>query len=129
MQILTFLIRDKYYAIGIDLVETIQNKGAMTPVPKAKKMVLGLISSRGSVIPVINMRLLLEGDDRNPDFNKYILVNVGSEKLALAVDDIEDVIDIDESAIEYLDKEEVVSLVKFQGNLLTLLNRKQLERI
>jgi len=129
MQILTFLLRGEQFAIDITLVDTIQNKMPITPVPKSKKYVIGLISNRGSVIPIINTSLILNGKDTTNTFEKFIIINLGNEKLALAVNDIDDVLEIEQKTIENINNEEDFSIVKVNSNIITLLTYKQLQKI
>ncbi|HEY5588345.1 MAG TPA: chemotaxis protein CheW [Candidatus Paceibacterota bacterium] len=129
MQILTFLLRGEQFAIDIKLVDTIQNKMPITPVPKSKKYVIGLISNRGSVIPIINTSLILNAEDTTNTFEKFIIINLGNEKLALAVNDIDDVLEIEQKTIENIDNDEDFSIVKVNSNIITLLTYKQLQKI
>ena len=129
MQILTFLLKEDKYAIGIDLIETIENITTIIPIPKSKKTIIGLISSRGNVIPVINTSILLNRSETDNDFKKLIITNINDEKLALAVDDIDDVITIDDSSIEFLKQDETISIVRVNSAILTLLNKNQLDKI
>lgn len=128
MKILTFILNREKYAIGVDMVSTIENVTQITPIPKSKEIIIGLISSRGCVIPVINTNLLLNNNSNN-DFNKFIITNIKDEKLALAVDDIEDVLDIEESDIEFINKDSNISVVTINSAIITLLNKNQLEAI
>ena len=129
MRILTFLLMEEQFAIDIALVDTIENKMPITPVPKSKDYVIGLISNRGSVIPVINMRLILNDKDINNIFEKFIIINLGNEKLALAVDEINDVLEIQEENITKINKDEDFSVVNINSNVITLLTYKQLKKI
>jgi len=129
MQILTFLLNDELFAIDITLVDTIENKMPITPVPNCKKYVIGLISNRGSVIPVINTSLILNDNNANNIFEKFIIINLGNEKLALAVNEIDDVLEIEEKTIENINNDEDFSIVNVNSNVITLLTYKQLKKI
>lgn len=129
MQILTFFINDKAYAIDVALIDSIENIMIITPIPKANKQIMGLISNRGSVIPVINTALLLKEKVVTVDFRKLIITNVGNEKIALAVEDIEDVMNIEENNIEVIDKEKNIIVVKIDSILLQLINKVHLSNI
>ena len=129
MQILTFLLREEQFAIDINLVDTIENKMPITPVPKSKKYVTGLISNRGNVIPVINTSLILNDKDTDNVFEKFIIINLENEKLALAVNDIDDVLDIEEKNIEAINNDGNFSIANINSNIITLLTYKQLKKI
>ncbi|MGV8983723.1 chemotaxis protein CheW [Clostridium sp.] len=129
MQILTFLLGEELFAIDITLVNTIEKKMPITSVPKSKKYVIGLISNRGSVIPVINTGLILNDKDTTNAFEKFIIINLGNEKLALAVNDIDDVLDIEEKNIKNVNGDENFSIINVNSNIITLLTYKQLKEI
>lgn len=129
MQILTFLLNDEQFAIDITLVDTLKNKMPVTPVPNSKKYIIGLISNRGSVIPVINTSLLLHENNSNNIFEKFIIINLGNEKLALAVNEIDDVLQIEEKNIENINNDEDFSIINVNSNIITLLTYKQLKKI
>jgi|GEM_PF-2007183 len=129
MQILTFLIENEPFALDITLVDTIQNKMPITPVPNSKKYVIGLISNRGNVIPVINTSLMLDADTTDNIYEKFIIINLGNEKLALAVNEIDDVLEIEEKDIENINKDEDFSIVNINSNVITFLTYKQLQKI
>jgi len=129
MQILTFVLNSQPYAIDITLVDTIEDKMPITPVPKSKRYVAGLISNRGSVIPVIDTDMFMNGSDRKSIFEKFIIINMGDEKLALAVDDIDDVLDVNPEDIQPLDFDDSVSIVNVNATIITLLTDKQLTKI
>lgn len=129
MQILTFLLGEELFAIDITLVNTIEKKMPITSVPKSKKYVIGLISNRGSVIPVINTSLILNDKETTNTFEKFIIINLGNEKLALAVNDIDDVLDIEEKNIKNVNGDENFSIINVNSNIITLLTCKQLKKI
>lgn len=129
MQVLTFTLGTELFAVSIDLVDTIENLTQYTIVPKAKKILIGLISIRGRVIPVLNARMLLNRATDEFEFKKLIITKLNHDKLAIAVDDIEDVIEIDENDIEQIGGDETVSVVKINSELVTMLNKKKLEKI
>lgn len=129
MQILTFKLNRALYAIDIDLVDTIENKMPITAVPRSKDWVMGLISNRGRVIPVIDTSLFLNIRSSSEVFEKFIIVNFGKEKLALAVSEIDDVLDIDGSAIETLRFDENISVVNVNSTVINLVTDNQLKKI
>jgi len=129
MQILTFLLKDEQFALDIALVDTIQNKMPITPVPNSKKYVIGLISNRGNVLPVIDTSLMLDDTVIDNIYEKFIILNLGNEKLALAVNEIDDVLEIEEKAIENINKDENLSIINVNSNVITFLTYKQLQKI
>jgi purine-binding chemotaxis protein CheW len=129
MQILTFLLNEEKFAVDINLVDTIEHKMPITTVPKSKKYVIGLISNRGNVIPVINTSLILNQKEQTNDFKKLIIVNLENYKFALAVNEIDDVVDIEMEDIKKVDENETLSVVKLNSNIITVLTYNELKNI
>lgn len=129
MQILTFILGKEKFAVDISLVDTIENKMSLTTVPKAKKYVTGLISTRGTVIPVINTSLILDKKEQINVFEKLIIINLGNNKFALEVDEIDDVLDINTDDIKKVNGNENLSVIKVNSNIITLLTYNELSKI
>ncbi|GBF23098.1 purine-binding chemotaxis protein CheW [Candidatus Gastranaerophilus sp. (ex Termes propinquus)] len=58
-KLLTFLLDDESYGIPITKVKEIIGMLAITKIPHAPKFLKGIINLRGSVIPVVDLRLKL----------------------------------------------------------------------
>ncbi len=56
MKILTFTLADKHYGLKIDQVLRVIAMRPPTPVPETADFVEGVISLRGKIIPLINLR-------------------------------------------------------------------------
>lgn len=129
MQVLTFFLGEECFAIDITLVDTIENQMPLTPVPKSKKYITGLINNRGSVIPVINTHLILNDRDSDDNCEKLIIIHLDNQKIALAVSEIDDVLDIENEYIEKVNGDENLSVINVNSNIMTLLTYKQLKKI
>ncbi|GAU76298.1 chemotaxis protein CheW [Fusibacter sp. 3D3] len=129
MQILIFIIKEKEYAIEINRVDTIEKLETMTYIPKARKEIMGLISSRGHIITVMDTSKIVKQMISHEVLKKLIIITVRGEKIALAVTDIEDVVDIDEQNLEFVDDDKEVSVVKINGRVVMLLNENQLNKL
>ena len=129
MQILTFLLGENRFAIDVTLVDTIDNLKPVTTVPKCKAYVIGLISNRGNVLPVINTSMLLNQMATDIAIEKLIIVNLGHEKIALAVTEIDDVLDIDDETIQKLDTDDNPSIINFNSEVITLVTYHELLKI
>ena len=129
MQILTFLIDEEKFAVDIGLVDTIEKSMPITQVPGAKKYVTGLISNRGDVIPVINSGLILNKKEPKDAFENLIIVNVENDKFALAVNEIDDVMDIEPEDIKKVNGENSMPVVKVNSDIITVLTYGELKKI
>lgn len=119
MQVLTFITSKKKYAIPIELVETIENKSNLTIIPKSKDEMLGLTSIRGGVVPVINAGSILTGKP-SVELAKLIVLHHGNEKYALAVDDVDDVLDVDDEDVKMINDDETLRVIKHEEELMYL---------
>ena len=101
IELLTFIIAGEQYAVSIDhLVEIITPRGA-TPVPNADPTIVGIISLRGTMVTVIDVRRKL----RHPQAGigndtRIIVAERGSEVLGFEVDRVLRVVKVDSAAIE-----------------------------
>ncbi len=129
MQVLIFIIKEKAYAIEINRVDTIEKLEEMTYIPKSKKEIMGLISSRGRVITVIDTSMLVKQSVSQDELKKLIVLTVRGEKIALAVTDIEDVIDIEPQNIEFVDDHNEISVINVNDEVVMFLNENQLDKI
>jgi purine-binding chemotaxis protein CheW len=92
---LSFRIAKEEYAIEIRHVTEIVGIQKITEVPDMPRYVKGVINLRGSVIPVVDVRLRfniepIEYDDRTC----LIVVNVNDSPIGLVVDAVKEVISI-----------------------------------
>lgn len=55
--LLTFTFDDQRYALPLHAVDRVVRMVAVTPLPKAPNIILGVVNIQGRIIPVINMRL------------------------------------------------------------------------
>jgi purine-binding chemotaxis protein CheW len=100
-QFLTFTLDKEEYGIEILRVQEIKGYSAITPIPNTPPHVKGVLNLRGTVVPVIDLRLRfgLPAADYT-QFTVIIVVNVGTKIVGLLVDAVSDVLDIDESQRE-----------------------------
>lgn len=104
MQIITFTLRDKHYAIATDKVEEISKKINSTLVPNAPDWVEGVINLRGNVVTLLNLSKLLHQED-SVCYNNIIIIHKEDEKIGLMVTDVQQVMDVDIEDIQKIDKE------------------------
>lgn len=101
LQYLTFVIADEVYGIPIGTVAEIIGLQKITTVPDRRPYVKGVINLRGTVIPVIDVRVRIAMDPVRVDERTCIVVVQLDETLVgLLVDRIADVIDVMSGEIE-----------------------------
>ena len=97
---LTFQIAKEIYAIEIRHITEIVGIQKITEVPDMPSYVKGVINLRGSVIPVVDVRLRFNKEDiPYTDRSCLIVVTINDELVGLAVDTVKEVISIDDENI------------------------------
>ena len=104
---LTFALGREGYGIEILKVQEIIGMMDVTKVPKAPAFIRGIINLRGSVIPVVDLRMKF-GMEQKADSEKtcVIVVNVSSDGnakrviMGIIVDEVSEVLDIREEQID-----------------------------
>jgi purine-binding chemotaxis protein CheW len=86
---LGFLLDSHRYALGLANVETVVRAVAITPLPKAPAIVLGLINARGRIVPVVSLRTRFRLPDREISLSdQIILARTARRGVALLVDSV-----------------------------------------
>lgn len=100
VQYLTFMMADEEYGIEILSVQEIRGWEPMTVIPNQADYVKGVINLRGTVVPVIDLRLRfgLEKIDYS-DLTVVVIVKVrigdGEKIMGIVVDAVSDVYNLD----------------------------------
>lgn len=97
---LTFFIDGQLYAIPSSEVVEIIRMQPITFMPKLPEFVKGVINLRGKIVPVIDLRLKFDLEERAYDDHTSIIVLDHSElSIGFIVDTVNDVTDIEENQI------------------------------
>ncbi len=100
-QFVTFTLGDEEYGIEILKVQEIIGYPGFTKIPNMPAFVKGVINLRGSVVPVIDLRLKFGMDEKAYDTYTVILVLEVREKIIGAiVDSVSDVISLKEEEMQ-----------------------------
>lgn len=98
---LTFLLNQEEYGIEIQYVTEIIGIQGITRIPDTPYYVKGVINLRGKVIPVMDVRLRFNMEERSYDDRTCIIViNVSSHSVGLIVDRVAEVMDIPKEGVE-----------------------------
>lgn len=96
----TFQVADLYLGLDIMSVQEVLRGQAVTRLPLAADAVRGVINLRGRIIPAIDLRRCLELGEAPEGAWPASLVVRAPEAVSLLVDDVEDVVEIAEEALE-----------------------------
>lgn len=92
---LSFRLANEQYGIEIKFVTEIVGQQKITEVPDMPQFVKGVINLRGSVIPVVDVRLRFKMQPRDYDDRTCVIVVESNEtSVGLVVDTVNEVIDI-----------------------------------
>lgn len=131
MQILTFRLKNYYFGILTENVIEITKSHELKRIPKSPKWVEGLINLRGEVITLVNMYSLLKMDDFKIEdcYNNTVIVKLENNSIALMVDEVIGVTDIEENQLQSTsDKENsyVDALITINDQIINVLELKSL---
>jgi len=104
-QYLSFMLEDEVFALDISKVREVLDYTAVTKVPRTADFMLGVINLRGSVVPVVDMRLKFGLSRTEKTVNTcIIIVEVGIDGettvLGALADSVQEVMDLDPDQIE-----------------------------
>lgn len=130
MKVVVFQLMDKEYAVGVDVVESIEKIITITRVPNTPTYIKGVINLRGVVTPIVDLRERF-GMEPKPldDSTRIIIVSLEEFEVGLIVDAANDVIDIPVDSIEpqpivvgSIISEFISGVAKVDKRLLVMLN-------
>ncbi len=105
IQLLTFTLEGEQYGIEVHRVREVLEYTKITKVPRTLDFMRGVINLRGSVVPVVDLRLKFNMDETPKTIDTAIVVmeiNMNGESVVLGAlaDSVQEVIDLDSSTIE-----------------------------
>ena len=92
-EFLTFTLGAEEYGVDILKVQEIRGYGTVTRIPEAPDFVKGVINLRGTIVPVVDMRLKFKlGQADYNTFTVMIILNVADRVVGMVVDSVSDVV-------------------------------------
>ncbi|MCS6865711.1 MAG: chemotaxis protein CheW [Gemmataceae bacterium] len=94
-QFLTFRLADEEYGVEILRVQEIKGYSKITPLPNTPPEIKGVMNLRGTVVPIIDLRVRF--GLRETEYNRFtviIVVTVGTKIVGLVVDAVSDVLNV-----------------------------------
>lgn len=104
-QYLTFVLDNEVFAVDVARVREILEYTSVTRVPKTLKYMRGVINLRGSVVPVVDMRVLFGLPETDTTVNTCIIVmeivaDGSAFVMGALADSVREVMELDPSQIE-----------------------------
>lgn len=132
-QVATFRLDDLHFGVDVLKVQEVIKYQALTRVPLAPSAVAGLINLRGEIVAAIELRRRLGLGERPDDaWPMNVVVRTADGLVSLLVDEIDDVIDVDDSQFESPPhslagptRDVVRGVYKLEGRLLLLLDEER----
>ncbi len=98
-QVLTFSVGPEHYGVDILRVQEIRGWSPVTKIPNLPPQVLGVLNLRGSIVPILDLRVKFSlAEAQFTPLTVIIVLSVesaqGSREFGLVVDAVEDVVDI-----------------------------------
>lgn len=92
-EFLTFRLGGEEYGVDILKVQEIRGYDTVTRIPDAPEFIKGVINLRGTIVPVVDLRMKLHvGSVEYNAFTVMIILNLGRRVVGVVVDSVSDVI-------------------------------------
>ena len=130
IRMVTFTLDGHLYGVDVDAVQEVLRGQPRTRIPLAPRALAGLINLRGQVLSAIDLRSQLDLPARDADEEPMLVViRVAGEPVALLVDAIGSVVDVDADQFEPppdtlsgTSREVLLGAYKLEGQLLLALD-------
>ncbi|MDP9140459.1 MAG: chemotaxis protein CheW [Pseudomonadota bacterium] len=94
-EFLTFTLGDEEYGVDILKVQEIRGYDTVTKIPDAPDFIKGVINLRGTIVPVVDMRIKFKlGRADYNDFTVMIILNIARRVVGMVVDGVSDVMQL-----------------------------------
>ncbi len=92
-EFLSFRLGKEEYGVDILKVQEIRNYETVTSIANAPDFIKGIVNLRGTIVPVVDMRIKFRlGEAAYDQFTVVIVLNIGKRVVGMVVDSVSDVI-------------------------------------
>lgn len=92
-EFLTFALGEEEYGVDILKVQEIRGYDTVTRIPEAPKFIKGVVNLRGTIVPVVDLRLKFDLPKAEYDeFTVMIILNLADRVVGMVVDGVSDVV-------------------------------------
>jgi len=98
-EVLTFYVGSEQYGIDILAVQEIRHYEQPTRIANSSLRLLGVMNLRGIIMPVVDLRRMLNRPDDKGSTTVTIVVNVTGRTVGLVVDAVSEVVALDRGQI------------------------------
>lgn len=92
-EVLVFVLGSEEYGVDILQVKEIRGYEKVTPIPSAPDYLKGVINLRGTIVPVVDMRVKFGlAEARYDSLTVVVILRIASRTIGIVVDGVSDVI-------------------------------------
>ncbi len=104
-QYLSFTLAGETYALAVENVREVLEMSTITPLPRVPAFMRGVINVRGSVVPVIDLRLKMGMSMTEKGIDTCVVVldipsTEGMATVGALVDSVQEVVEFDSASVE-----------------------------
>ena len=100
-EVLVFTLGEEEYGIDILKVQEIRGYDSVTRIARAPAFIKGVINLRGSIVPIVDMRIRFGlGEAQYDAFTVVIVLNILGRTVGMVVDGVSDVLELSEDSLK-----------------------------
>jgi len=100
LEFLAFTLGREEYGIDIQKVQELRGYEAVTRIANAPEFIKGVVNLRGSIVPIVDMRIKFKlGQPSYDQFTVVIVLNIGGRVMGMVVDSVSDVITLTDEQV------------------------------
>lgn len=100
-EFLAFKLRQEEYGVDILKVQEIRGFENVTRIANAPDYIKGVVNLRGTIVPILDMRIKLNfGTPTYDEFTVVIVLNINKSVVGMVVDSVSDVITLSNAQIQ-----------------------------
>ncbi len=130
LQLITFSVDKEEYGIGVLEVEEVIRLPEVQKLPKSPPWLKGIISLRGEVIPIVDLRIKFGLPENQTDnYKRCINVSINEKKVGMIVDKVSKVIRVPRDEIKeapnfssYVSHEYIRGIITMKERMIILLD-------
>ncbi|MBQ9511996.1 MAG: purine-binding chemotaxis protein CheW [Lachnospiraceae bacterium] len=136
IQYIVIKLGGEQYGINIKYIDNIVRIPAITRVPKVDEYIKGVINIRGTIVPVMSLRLVMDmDDDEITDKSRIVIIKTESDDLiGVIVDEVYQVLTLNTNNIEKVAHDPnsakasfITGVGKYEGGLVSILDLASIE--
>jgi purine-binding chemotaxis protein CheW len=100
-EILVFVLGTEEYGVDILKVQEIRGYDKVTPIPSAPDYLKGVVNLRGSIVPIVDMRVKFRLPEvRYDQFTVVVILRISERTIGVVVDGVSDVVHLTASDVK-----------------------------